>query len=480
MVRLSGCPAVLAWAVTTALLAGESLRAQTPGTLDASFGNGGLRHVNIPVNGSPRSNNATGLFVQPDGRIVLGGAAITDGTGPQRMVAVRLTAAGDLDVTFSGDGIAIIDGDPDDDGNPRFVDGRVAPGPSGGVYLFNGVLSSDNIGTGWSLARLNASGGLVGSFGDGGLVKRIDLMQGFADIVALGNGRPVVLDDYFDEGGTIPNNDWAVRRYLPTGLPDTNFGNGGTRVVGFNLGELWDDYAFVLAQQPDGKLVAAGAAEVGTTSENLDFAVARLTAGGGFDTSFSGDGRAVIDMGADDDTVRAIAIDHSRRIYLAGVSGGDCAIVRLLPNGSLDSSFSGDGKLKFSFASDTPGAFDQAFGLVPQGDGKLLVVGRATTTAGTGRRVGVARLNENGSFDATFSSLSGRPGRQIFDWSTASGTVSVGRTVALAGDGRIVVAGGAERAPGDMDFVAARLRNDYIFADSFDWGGFGHWSSHTD
>ena len=92
----------------------------------------------------------------------------------------------------------------------------------------------------------------------------------------------------------------------------------------------------------------------------------------------------------------------------------------------------------------------------------------------------VLGILENGSFDATFSSLSGRPGRQIFDWSTASGTVSVGRTVALAGDGRIVVAGGAERAPGDMDFVAARLRNDYIFADSFDWGGFGHWSSHTD
>ena len=156
------------------------------------------------------------------------------------------------------------------------------------------------------------------------------------------------------------------------------------------------------------------------------------------------------------------------------------AIARLLPNGAPDPSFSGDGKLTFSFAADGGGAFDQIFGLVPQGDGKIVVVGRATSTAGSGRRVGVARLNEDGSFDTTFSSLAGRPGRQIFDWATGTGADSVGRAIALAADGRIILSGGAERASGDMDFFAARLHNDYIFADGFNWGGLGSWSAHAD
>jgi len=108
------------------------------------------------------------------------------------------------------------------------------------------------------------------------------------------------------------------------------------------------------------------------------------------------------------------------------------------------------------------------------------VVGRATNAAGTGRRVGVARINEDGTFDATFSSLPGRPGRQVFDWATGTGAVSVGRAVTLAVDGRILVVGGAEHASGDMDFVVGRLHNDYVFADGFDWGGFGAWSSHVD
>lgn len=471
-------PAVTLLIVSLALGASGEIRAQVPGTLDTSFAAGGLRRVDVRVGGAPRSNNATGLLVQADGRIVLGGAATTNDIGAQHMVAVRLTANGDLDSSFSGDGIAAIDGYPDGEGLARFYDGRVAAAPSGGVYLFNEVYDGFCCAA-WSLARFNASGGLVAGFGEAGLVTS----GGFdyattGDVASRADGRVLVFWDFNDEGGPIPDQQWVIEQFTATGAPDGGFGEGGARIVGFDIGDSWEDYSHAMALQPDGKVLASGLADVGTGDLDIDFAIARLTATGALDASFSGDGKRTLGFGGDDEEALAVASDARRRIVVAGVSNGDCAIARLLPDGSLDPSFSGDGKLTFSFAADAGGAFDQIFGLVPQGDGRLIVVGRATTTAGTGRRVGVARLNEDGSFDSTFSSLPGRPGRRIFDWATGTGTVSVGRAVALAGDGRIVLSGGAERAPGDMDFFAARLHNDYIFAYGFDRGGFGAWSSH--
>ncbi|GMU64205.1 MAG: hypothetical protein AMXMBFR36_04790 [Acidobacteriota bacterium] len=456
--------------------------AQVPGTLDGSFGTGGLRRVDIQVGGAPRSNNATGLMVQLDGKIVLGGAAATDGSGAQRMVAVRLTAGGALDTSFSGDGVVAIDGYPPDDGNPRFSEGRVATAPNGGVYLYNGVVESTGFVSGWSVARLNASGGLVGTFGTAGLVHQVDLEIGVGDLVSRADGRPLILYPFLDEGGTVPNEEWALQRFLTDGSGDASFGDQGWVGFGFDVAGVQDDWAYALVLQNDGRPVAAGSADVGEPDITVDddFAVARLTTSGALDGSFSGNGQVTIGFGDEAETARAVAVDAKKRILVGGVSAGNCALARLLPNGALDPSFSGDGKLTFSFASDAGAAFDQIFGLVPQGDGKVIVVGRATTTAGTGRRVGVARLNADGSFDSTFSSLAGRPGRQIFDWATDTGAVSVGRAVALALDGRILVSGGAERAPGDMDFVAARLHNDYVFSDGFDWGGFGSWSAHVD
>jgi uncharacterized delta-60 repeat protein len=473
-------PAFALLFVSLALWARGEVRAQLPGALDTTFAAGGLRHVDIRVGGAPRSNNATGLLVQADGKIVLGGAATTNDVGAQRMVAVRLTADGDLDGSFSGDGIAAIDGYPDGEGLARFYEGRVAPAPSGGVYLFNEVYDGFCC-PAWSLARFSASGGLVAGFGEGGLVTA----GGFdyastGDVASRADGRVLVFWDLNDEGGPIPDQQWVIEQFTATGAPDGGFGEGGARVFGFDLGDSWEDYSHAMTLQHDGKVLASGLADVGTGELDIDFAIARLTATGALDASFSGDGKRTLGFGGDDEEALAVASDAKRRILVAGASNGNCAIARLLPDGSLDPSFSGDGKLTFSFASDAGGAFDQIFGLVPQGDGKLIVAGRATTTAGTGRRVGVARLNADGSFDPTFSSLAGRPGRQIFDWATGTGTVSVGRAVTLAGDGRIVVSGGAERAPGDMDFVAARLHNDYIFGDGFDRGGFAAWSSHAD
>ena len=116
------------------------------------------------------------------------------------------------------------------------------------------------------------------------------------------------------------------------GLVRTDIGSGKEAVRG-------------VAIQDDGRIVAAGA--FGTA----EFAVARYNANGSPDLGFSGDGKVITDFGGWDEG-EAVAIQDDGKIVVAGssddldgVNDGDFAVARYNPNGSLDTSFSGDGKV---------------------------------------------------------------------------------------------------------------------------------------
>ena len=74
--------------------------------------------------------------------------------------------------------------------------------------------------------------------------------------------------------------------------------------------------------------------------------------------------------------------------------GSAFALTRYNPNGSLDTSFSGDGKLTTDF-----GGAEHAFAIALQADGKIIVAGRSTA----GDDFALARYNPNGSLDTGFS-----------------------------------------------------------------------------
>jgi len=468
LVRSSLLPAALAAAVLCPPLA-----AQTAGDLDPSFGSGGVALVDVPVGGEDFSNVATDLAVQADGKLVLGGAAqrIPPDSGAERMVAVRLTRAGALDATFGTGGRVRVNAFPGDPAG--YWNGQVAIGPAGEISLLNGA-SYGGGAVGWVLARLRPTGALETGFGGGGFVGYLSDAVGVGDVVALADGKVLVLDDFNDEGAIPINQELSVWRLLPDGSEDPSFGQGGYQIVGFNLGGSWDDAAHAMALQPDGKILIAGEAETGTAAD-YDFAVARLTADGQLDPTFSGDGRTTIGFDLPNghyDAAHAIAVDSQGRILVGGVAGGDCAVARLLPDGTLDPSFSGDGRKTFPFNSSDPGAFDQVFGLAVQGDGRVVVAGRGTTPAGTDRRFALARLNARGGLDTTFSG----DGTRVYDLATGSGQLSNARAVILADDGSILASGGAETAVDDMAFVAVKLWNDYVFADGFELGSTAAWS----
>lgn len=469
-----------AFALLVASIAFSALpgAAQAPGTLDGTFGTAGKAVVDVPIGGVARSNIAFDVAIQADGRIVMSGSSSLIGaaTGPERMVAVRLLSGGAPDPTFGSGGITRIDGNPGGSDNTRYYDGRVELVPGGGLFLFHGTDANP---VGWVLAKLTAVGGLDATFsGDGRvIISAADL--GAGDIAVQPDGKPIVLDDFLDTAPNPDHQQMTVSRRLATGGPDTAFGDEGFRVVQFDLGSLRNDWARVVLLQPDGKILVGGRAEA--SASNSDFALARVTAAGDLDPTFGGgDGKVTLSFDlpiGNYDEARALAVDDRGRIWIGGIAGNgssdnEAAIARLLPDGAPDPGFSGDGKLTFSFNAPANASYDQIFGLALQGDGRVVAAGRATNATGGGRWFGVARIREDGTPDPTFAG----DGTTAFNTATGSGSISVGRAVALAADGRIVVVGGGETAPQDMAFVAARLHSDYIFADGFELGSTADWS----
>ena len=154
--------------------------------------------------------------------------------------------------------------------------------------------------------------------------------------------------------------------------------------------------------QASGKIVVVGNADTGGPALT-DFALARYNPNGSLDTSFSGDDGRQTTGFQDFDEATAVALQASGKIVVVGYdggTGGDFALARYNPNGTLDAKFSGDGRQTTEFGSG-----DYALEVVLQGDGKIIAVG--VGGAGDGD-FALARYNPNGSLDTSFSGTAGR------------------------------------------------------------------------
>jgi uncharacterized delta-60 repeat protein len=147
-------------------------------------------------------------------------------------------------------------------------------------------------------------------------------------------------------------------RYNADGSLDTGFG-GGDGIVTTSI-SAGDDKAHGLALQADGKIIVVGE----TSGNGKDFAVLRYNADGSLDTLFGGgDGIVTTDFaGGSFDVAYRVVVQADGRIVVGGASGSgttDFAVARYLADGSLDTSFSGDGKQTVDLA----GSVDEGFGL---------------------------------------------------------------------------------------------------------------------
>ena len=353
------------------------------GTLDTGFSGDGKQTTDFGG-----SDGAADVALQGDGKmIVVGGTE----SGGGDFALARYNPNGTLDTSFSGDGKQTTD----------FGEGSGATGVAiqgnGKIVVVGSTFGPMGSG-GFALARYNPNGSLDTSFAGDGKQGVSFLTGAEANGVAIqGDGKIVVVGTGVDniDGGS----EGAIARYNPDGTLDTSFSGDGKQTTDFGLGE--GAQATGLAIQGDGKIVIVGSA--GATNISQDFALARYNADGSLDTSFSGDGTQTTDLGGTN-VASGVAIQGDGKIVAVGeaepgTSGDDFALARYNPNGSLDTTFSSDGKQTTDFGF---GADDAANGIAVQGDGKIVAVGLASGGA-TGTDFALARYNPDGSLDTTFS-----------------------------------------------------------------------------
>jgi uncharacterized delta-60 repeat protein len=145
-----------------------------------------------------------------------------------------------------------------------------------------------------------------------------------------------------------------------------------------------------IALQSDNKIVAAG-------YSGNDFAIARYNNNGTLDASFDSDGKVITNLGPIE-SINSIAIQSDGKIVAAGYSGIDFAIARYDTNGTLDASFDTDGIV----TTDIDSSEDGFNSVLLQSDGKIVAAGY-TDNAGFSYLMAVARYNTDGSLDSTFN-----------------------------------------------------------------------------
>jgi len=390
------------------------------GSLDRTFSGDGIAFL-------PQTANA--VAIQPDGKIVVVGSGSTR-TGSGVFAVTRYNHDGTLDRSFSGDGQV----------HTSFFARRSAGGravaiqPNGRIVV-GGTTETPNNNTAFAFVRYLPDGSLDRSFSGSGklVVRKVGGMHVYEiSDIALGDGT-IVASAYA-----------AARRYMfgvirltRRGVLDTTFSDDGLAITRFSRHRA---FAESVAVRSDGAIVAVGSARA-----RARFAVSRFLPDGTHDPSFSDDGKRTIAFGGRGSWAADVALQGDGRIVIAGTvrHGPDTldyghlsvAIARCNADGSLDTSFAGDGK-RWTSAEGNLNASTVAI----QSDGKILIGGQSTPTVDEyPDDFLLARYTADGSLDPTFAGDGIRVRSfRLDDWI---------EDMALQANGKIVVVGASQGRP---------------------------------
>ena len=399
-----------------------------PAMLDSTFGSNGLVTTSI----SSGVAEIRSITIQPDGKIVGVGPIYNGST--YNFGVVRYLPDGSLDTTFNGNGIKTFEFD-----SASYDEAHGVTLQSNGKIVIVGL--SNVTKQNFAIVRLNTNGSFDTTFSDDGKqITSFGIQYDLANAVAIQPDGKIVV------AGASANPQlyysFALARYLTDGTLDSTFSNDGLQVVPLTSS---DNIINSIVLQSDGKIVVAGYADQGQGVN--DFAIARFLPDGRIDSSFNSIGYALTQLpgaGGYDQAWSAL-IQPDGKIVVAGTSaqyhqGITAAVVRYLTDGTLDSTFSLDGKVWYGLGS---GNLIMHSALL-QPNGKILLAGYDTTMT-------LMRFNSDGSIDQTLSPIT-------IVFSPDIGPCE-GFTAAMQADGKIIIAGSNSNGS-NMDFAIARYITD--------------------
>jgi uncharacterized delta-60 repeat protein len=253
------------------------------------------------------------------------------------------------------------------------------------------IVQTGTAGTSVAVVRYNTDGTPDRSFdGDGKVTTSIGGYDDEGYDVAIQQDGKIVVGGFSNDSFGI--GDFALLRYNSDGSLDTTFNGSGKVITDMEFNS--DDGCLSLIIQPDGKILAAG-----YSTRNVNIALARYNSDGSLDSSFGEDGKVIMSVPADifGGIAFSVVIQSDAKILIAGSVDVDFLLIRYNADGSLDSSFGEDGIVRTDI-----GGFDFTdfgFSAALQPDQKIIVAGSAYTTTVS---IGVARYNTDGSLDSSF------------------------------------------------------------------------------
>ncbi len=302
----------------------------------------------------------------------------------------------------------------------------------------------------FAVARFHPNGDLDESFGVDGKTA-IDIGQVFnSNLLEIQSDGKILIAAHTKI--SAPNVDFLLIRLNTDGSLDDSFGNSGSIRTDINQGK--NDYSKVILIQEDGKILQAGSSPITNTLDH--FFLVRYLDDGSLDPNFGVGGKVSTEIAKSPayGTPRDLAIQTDQKILVAGYINraspfdeeADITVIRYLPNGSLDLSFSDDGiftipNLNFSQTGEA---------ISIQSDGKILIASRIYRPPGAG--FSMIRLTEDGKLDNTF----GENGMVL----TKFGNKSFATSIHLQADQKILLAGGGSDQNDKQNFVLLRYLPD--------------------
>jgi uncharacterized delta-60 repeat protein len=230
-------------------------RFNTNGTLDSSFGNAGTVVTSIETGCA-----AYGGGIQPDGKSLAAGLAVAQNGSVVNadFAAARYNTNGALDLTFGSLGRSTNNaGGGTLDGAYAMAiqpDGKIVLAGAAGIGNIPGPVTDNALANSFvALARFNTNGIPDATFGNGGTVlTEVGSFSDYALSLALQPNGKILVAGASANG----NYGWFVQRYNPDGSVDSTYGDNGVRFVNFGSGT--NEFANAIALDSSGRAVVAG------------------------------------------------------------------------------------------------------------------------------------------------------------------------------------------------------------------------------
>jgi uncharacterized delta-60 repeat protein len=343
------------------------------GTLDTSFGTGGQAVASF----SGANAEPTSIFVQSDGNIVVAGTEFSPDTLENAAVA-EFNANGTLDTSF-GSGGEVTAHFPSGNANLPGEDSvnAVLGDANGNILIGGGLVTCSNPKNAQcisetALARFTPDGTLDTSFGSGGFA--VQHVAGSNGVIALGEdsaGDIFVQND--NPQDTIGGGQPTVGEYSPAGVPDSTVTFPSSSSITISSTDGFQPNG----TYPVGQMVQEDVS--GKVTYDIQVQLDSLPAGAA-SASFSNPPFAYA-SGVAANTISGSPVAESNGDVV--VDGSTCAtfkhgvcqngqlsLARLTPTGSLDSTFGTDGVIAIPVSSSGSNVLG---GLAVQPDGDILI-----------------------------------------------------------------------------------------------------------